>query len=115
MRLAVTLIALVGFSALTAAAADDPREVESAEAAEVALLKISGMSGEECSGRVRKAAERIGGVLQIDVDYRKGRAEVIYVPTEVSAQSIVKAIGSRTRFKVRLITDRSRPGEDNRH
>ena len=58
----------------------------------VAMLEVSGMTCSLCPLTVRKALERVPGVLEAKADLTSKRAEVKYDPDKVSPDQLVNAV-----------------------
>lgn len=56
------------------------------------ILKIGGMSCENCVGHVTKALTSLSGVETAQVDLDTGRAIVIYDPKRVDTQKMIRAV-----------------------
>ena len=77
---------LVAFALLAASApvlAAEPR---------TAVLRIEGMNCALCPLTVRKALERVPGVLEARVDYESKRARVTYDPDKAGPEALAKAV-----------------------
>ena len=57
-----------------------------------AVLQVQGMNCALCPITIRKALERVPGVVKARVDYEAGRAEVRYDPDKVSPEALAKAV-----------------------
>lgn len=49
-----------------------------------------------------QAAKSVDGVLECKADYKKGTAEVTFVPSKTKPEIIAKAIADKTGYKVSL-------------
>ena len=58
----------------------------------MAQLEVSGMSCSLCPLTVRKALERVPGVLDAKADLATHSAQVRYDPDKVSAEALAKAV-----------------------
>lgn len=78
------LLRLIAFIALSAPAyAAEPQ---------IAVLDVSGMVCSLCPITVRKALERVPGVLEAKADLATKRAEAKYDPDQVSPEALAKAV-----------------------
>jgi mercuric ion binding protein len=68
----------------------------------IATLEVSGMTCSLCPLTVRKALERVPGVLQAKADLDTKRAEAKHDPDKVSAEALAKAV-SNAGFPARVI------------
>lgn len=59
----------------------------------IAKLSVPGMNCHLCPVTVRKALERVPGVLEAKADFATKTAEAKYDPDKVSAQALAKAVG----------------------
>lgn len=75
------LLALVAFAA--PAFAGEPK---------TAVLEVAGMTCSLCPITVRKALQRVPGVLEAKADYAAQRAEAKYDPDRTSPQALAKAV-----------------------
>jgi mercuric ion binding protein len=75
------LLLLLGIAA--PAIAGEPRK---------AVLQVEGMTCSLCPITVRKALERVPGVLDAKADYAARRAEAKYDPDRTSPQALAKAV-----------------------
>lgn len=57
-----------------------------------AVLEVAGMTCSLCPITVRKALERVPGVLEAKADYAAQRAEAKYDPERTSPQALAKAV-----------------------
>jgi mercuric ion binding protein len=60
----------------------------------VAVLDVEGMTCSLCPITVRKALERVPGVLEAKADFSSKSAEAKYDPDKVSADALAKAVSS---------------------
>jgi len=60
----------------------------------VAMLEVSGMTCSLCPLTVRKALERVPGVLDAKADFATRRAEAKYDPDKVSPEALAKAVSN---------------------
>ena len=75
---------LVAFAVFAAPAlAAEPR---------TAVLQVEGMNCSLCPITVRKALERVPGVLQAHVDFGAKRAQAKYDPGKASPETLAKAV-----------------------
>ena len=75
---------LVAFAVFaTPALAAEPR---------TAVLQVEGMNCSLCPITVRKALERVPGVLQARVDFGAKRAQAKYDPEKASPETLAKAV-----------------------
>jgi mercuric ion binding protein len=58
----------------------------------LAVLDVSGMTCSLCPITVRKALERVPGVLEAKADLGTKRAEVRYDPDKVTPEALAKAV-----------------------
>lgn len=58
----------------------------------IAVLEVAGMTCSLCPITVRKALERVPGVLEAKADYATQRAEAKYDPDRTSPQALAKAV-----------------------
>lgn len=49
-----------------------------------------------------QAAKSVDGVIECKADYRKGKAEVTFLPSKTTPEVIAKAIADKTGYKVTL-------------
>lgn len=75
--------ALIALLSAAPALAADPR---------TATLDVPGMFCSLCQVSVRKALERVPGVIEARADNNAKRAEVKYDPDKVSAEELAKAL-----------------------
>ena len=57
-----------------------------------AVLQVEGMSCSLCPVTVRKALERVPGVIEARVEYKEKRARATYDPGKTSPQALAKAV-----------------------
>jgi len=91
--MATSLKALVLFAAAMSAFAAEPK---------TAQLEVSGMICSLCPLTVRKALERVPGVLDAKADLATHSAQARYDPDKVSAETLAKAVsdaGFPTKLK----------------
>jgi mercuric ion binding protein len=88
-RLKLLLLALLSASAL----AGEPK---------VARLEVSGMVCPLCPITVRKALERVPGVLEAKADLATKSAEAKYDPDKVSPEALAKAV-SNAGFPAKVV------------
>ena len=81
--MATSLKALLLFAAAMSAFAAEPK---------TAQLEVSGMSCSLCPLTVRKALERVPGVLDAKADLATHSAQARYDPDKVSAEALAKAV-----------------------
>lgn len=55
-------------------------------------MKITGMSCEACAGVVKAKLRETPGVIEAEVDYPTGRAQVKYDPSEADAGKLIEAV-----------------------
>jgi mercuric ion binding protein len=60
----------------------------------IAVLDIAGMTCSLCPITVRKALERVPGVLEAKADFDSKRAEAKYDPDKVSPEALAQALTS---------------------
>jgi len=60
----------------------------------VAVLDVSGMTCSLCPISVRKALERVPGVIDAKADYATKRAEVKYDPDKTSPRALAGAVSN---------------------
>jgi len=60
----------------------------------VAVLDVSGMTCSLCPISVRKALERVPGVIEAKADYESKRADVKYDPDKTSPQALADAVSN---------------------
>ena len=82
--MATSLKALLLFAAAMSAFAAEPK---------TARLEVSGMTCSLCPLTVRKALERVPGVLDARADLATHSAQARYDPDKVSAEALAKAVG----------------------
>jgi mercuric ion binding protein len=58
----------------------------------IVVLEVSGMNCSLCPITVRKALERVSGVLQAKADLDTQRAEATYDPEKVSPEALATAV-----------------------
>ena len=84
--LKLRLLGLTALVALTAPAyAGEPQTV---------VLEVSGMVCPACPVAVRKALQRLPGVLEANADLATKRAEAKYDPDKTSPEALVKAVSN---------------------
>ena len=81
--MATSLKALLLFAAAMSAFAAEPK---------TAQLEVSGMTCSLCPLTVRKALERVPGVLDAKADLATHSARARYDPDKVSAEALAKAV-----------------------
>jgi periplasmic mercuric ion binding protein len=84
MRLSIAIMLMLVFSP----------PVAHAEPAQTVVLDVRNMSCAVCPITVRKALERVPGVIRAKVEYREGSATVTYDPGVASPAQIAEATGS---------------------
>ena len=82
--MATSLKALLLFAVAVSAFAAEPK---------TAQLEVSGMTCSLCPLTVRKALERVPGVLDARADLATHSAQARYDPDKVSAEALAKAVG----------------------
>lgn len=87
-KIALALVAVVGFATQTARAEDKSE-----------TFKVSGMTCASCENSVKKAVTKLDGVNKVEADSEKGQAVVSYDPAKVTPEKITAAINT-TPFKV---------------
>lgn len=70
-----------------------------------AVLKIDGMTCGGCALSVRTVVKRIDGALDVEVDWKKGRAVVSFDPEKVSAAEIAATIEEELGYKSEVASD----------
>ena len=90
--MATSLKALALFAAAMSAFAAEPQ---------TAQLEVSGMTCSLCPLTVRKALERVPGVLDAKADLATHSAQARYDPDKVSAEALAKAV-SDAGFPARI-------------
>lgn len=75
--------ALILLALATPALAGEPRRV---------VLKVEGMNCSLCPITVRKALERVPGVLEARVEFEAGRAQAKYDPDKATREALAKAV-----------------------
>lgn len=60
----------------------------------IAVLDVSGMTCSLCPISVRKALERVPGVIEAKADYESKRADVKYDPDKTSPQALADAVSN---------------------
>jgi mercuric ion binding protein len=68
----------------------------------IAVLDVSGMVCPLCPLTVRKALERVPGVLEAKADLATKRAEAKYDPDKVSPEALAKAV-SNAGFPAKVV------------
>ena len=98
----VTLALIVIGVALAGVAAGQPAQVRS-------TIKVEGMQCDGCEATIMGTLERIDGVIEATADHEGGLVEVVYRPSEVSADRLTAAISKLGNTVVSVTT---RPVED---
>lgn len=75
--------ALILLALAAPAFAGEPRSV---------VLKVEGMNCSLCPITVRKALERVPGVLEARVEFEAGRAQARYDPDKATPEALAKAV-----------------------
>lgn len=91
MRTLITVVALAGSLAVSAAAQDAGKKS--------AVLKVSGMSCGACANTVEKEAKKIDGVIAAKVSQPKGQAEITYDPAKTSPEAVAKKLSEKSGYK----------------
>jgi len=66
------------------------------------VLKVEGMTCASCNVAVRIALKKLPGVVEATANYKLGRAEVEYMPEEVTPKQMIEAINKIGKYKASI-------------
>jgi copper chaperone CopZ len=75
-------------------------------------LRVSGMTCSGCAAAVKMAANKVGGVLAVDVSHERGVAEVTFDPTKTNPAAIARAIAEGSGFEAEVVTQHDQSGPE---
>lgn len=67
------------------------------------VLRIDGMTCKVCSLTIKKALNKISGVVDAEVSYKDKKAKVLYKDNKVTTTKMIKAIEDTGNYKVEVI------------
>ena len=66
-------------------------------------LKIAGMTCAHCGNTVANAIKSLDAIQNLKVDYKTGRASVVFDDAKVSAENIVEAVNETEIYSASVI------------
>jgi len=69
---------------------------------QMVVIKIEGMTSGSCNIAVKIALRKLTGVAEVTANYKLGRAEIEYVPMEITPQQIIEAVNRIGRYKASI-------------
>jgi len=67
------------------------------------VLRIDGLTCKVCSLTIKKALNKISGVVDAEVNYKNKEAEVLYDENKVTITKIIETIENTGNYKVEVI------------
>ena len=92
------VLAVMGLLTIFGFGSGAAQQADKTEAAQMCLLKVSGMHCGARGARVEKIAKTMDGVTSAKVSQPKGTAEITYDPAKTTPEAVAKIITDKAGF-----------------